>query len=193
MLIDEKGLVKAIKRAYKADGYNVMNLGNQVAIYTDGWYLRCDWGKFPRKALATIVEHLGMVPPSSDALTVVAKEEPQVIMPEIVGQEVACWVNGNTDERVTMVPVTFKGLSLYQLDEGGKCYGVDPISLGIVERTVAEYKDGMVMSESRMGWQHDGEMVVVSTSRPTAAYWAKEWEQKAWAALESVDLHRREE
>lgn len=37
MLINEGGLIRAIKRAYKAGGYTVMNTGNDVAIYTDHW------------------------------------------------------------------------------------------------------------------------------------------------------------
>ena len=35
MLISEKGLVRAIKRAYKNSGYVVMNTGDAVAIYTE--------------------------------------------------------------------------------------------------------------------------------------------------------------
>ena len=35
MLINEGGLIRAIKRAYKAGGYTVLNTGNDVAIYTD--------------------------------------------------------------------------------------------------------------------------------------------------------------
>ena len=38
MLISEKGLVRAIKRAYKNSGYVVMNTGDAVAIYTDHWF-----------------------------------------------------------------------------------------------------------------------------------------------------------
>lgn len=35
MLINEAGLVRAIKRAYKHGGYVVANLGDAVAIYTE--------------------------------------------------------------------------------------------------------------------------------------------------------------
>ena len=38
MLINEGGLIRAIKRAYKAGGYTVLNTGNDVAIYTDHWF-----------------------------------------------------------------------------------------------------------------------------------------------------------
>ena len=56
MIIEEKGLVKAIKIAYRHGGYTVLNQGGEVTIYTEGWFVRCLWPKLPRKALATIEE-----------------------------------------------------------------------------------------------------------------------------------------
>ena len=55
MIIEEKGLVKAIKIAYRHGGYTVLNQDGEVTIYTEGWFVRCLWPKLPRKALATIV------------------------------------------------------------------------------------------------------------------------------------------
>lgn len=55
MLINEAGLVRAIKRAYKHGGYVVANLGDAVAIYTENWYIQANRALFSRKALATIV------------------------------------------------------------------------------------------------------------------------------------------
>lgn len=62
MLINEGGLIRAIKRAYKAGGYTVLNTGNDVAIYTDRWFAMANRALLPRKVLATIVEHMGMIP-----------------------------------------------------------------------------------------------------------------------------------
>lgn len=61
MLINEGGLIRAIKRAYKAGGYTVLNTGNDVAIYTDHWFAMANRALLPRKVLATIVEHMGMI------------------------------------------------------------------------------------------------------------------------------------
>lgn len=58
MIIEEKGLVKAIKAAYRHSGYTVLNQGGEVTIYTEGWFVRCLWTKLPRKALAIIVERV---------------------------------------------------------------------------------------------------------------------------------------
>ena len=55
MLINEGGLIRAIKRAYKAGGYTVLNTGNDVAIYTDHWFVMANRALLPRKVLATII------------------------------------------------------------------------------------------------------------------------------------------
>ena len=192
MLINEGGLVKALKHDLKHGGYNIMNGGEQVTIWGNGWYLRADWAKLPRKALATIVEHMGMIPSGADALTVVADADPQVAMPEIVAQDVAGWLNGSGSGDATMVPVYFAGVQVYQQDGSGRCYGVSPASLAIVERTIAEHDTAGVMDENRLYWKYGGEVVMVTAVRPApnAAYWTQPWQKNVWEALESVDLHR---
>ena len=40
-IIQEKGLVRAIKDAYRHGGYNVLNLDGDVVIYAEGWCVRC--------------------------------------------------------------------------------------------------------------------------------------------------------
>lgn len=40
-VIQEKGLVRAIKDAYRHGGYNVLNLDGDVVVYTEGWCVRC--------------------------------------------------------------------------------------------------------------------------------------------------------
>lgn len=193
MIINEKGLARALRLAYKRTGYTLMHSDDQVTVYTEDWYVRADREKFPIKALATIVEHMGGLPTSADALLIMNGEAPQVAMPEIVGSEVAAWVNGEKTKTVTMVPVIVRGLQLYQEEDGGACYGVAMHALGIVERDVATHKDATAVEETRLEWSHDGEDVIIAAARPTAAYWAKDPEKEVWAALEGVDLHKREE
>ena len=49
MLINEGGLIRAIKRAYKAGGYTVLNTGNDVAIYTDHWFAMANRALLPHR------------------------------------------------------------------------------------------------------------------------------------------------
>lgn len=193
MIINERGLVRNIKQAFKRSGYTIISTGDQVTLFTEDWYVRADWDKFPRKALAAIVECMGMLPATSDALAVMAGEEPQVVMPEVAGQDVASWEAGEDEvDTVTMVPVLFQGYQLYQVDGGGACYGVAAPLLSIVERDVAQHKEATRKGERRLYWSHDGELVILGAVRPTGAYWEKDWVSTAWAAMETVDLHRKE-
>lgn len=193
MIINESGLVKALKRAYKREGYTLINSGEQITLYTETWYVRADWDKFPVKALATIVEHMGALPTSADALNIRDKEEPQVVMPEMVGSEISGWFTAGAETCATMVPMTFMGQQVYQTKDDGACYAVDALDLDMVERDVAALKEATVREEKTMLWNHEGELVMLHAARPTEVYWAKPWVKEIWAALESVDLHRQDE
>lgn len=168
MIIEEKGLVKAIKAAYRHSGYTVLNQGGEVTIYTEGWFVRCLWTKLPRKALAIIVEHMGMIP----------------------DDDVAGWMGGEAASMASYVPVTFRGYQLFQEVNGRQAYGVDPTALAIVERVTAEMGTAAISGGRALAWSHDGETVMLGAIRKTT--WAWEWERTVWEALESVDLHKKE-
>lgn len=168
MIIEEKGLVKAIKAAYRHSGYTVLNQGGEVTIYTEGWFVRCLWTKLPRKALAIIVEHMGMIP----------------------DDDVAGWMGGEAAGMASYVPVTFRGYQLFQEVNGRQAYGVDPTALAIVERATAEMGTAAISGGRALAWSHDGETVMLGAIRKTT--WAWDWERTVWEALESVDLHKKE-
>ena len=193
MIINEKGLARALKLAYKHGGYTLIANGEQIILFTEGWYLRCDKDKFPRKALATIVEHMGTPPTTADALSIADGEEPQVVMPEVAGQDVSSWESGQAEETASMVPFIVWGMQLYQVADGaGPCYGVDPVALAVTERDIAGQAAAAVLGDGRLKWEHDGETVIVGAVRPAGRYWDRPWQQEVWAALEAVDLHRKE-
>ncbi|MEG2177121.1 MAG: hypothetical protein RRY97_09630, partial [Oscillibacter sp.] len=192
MLIDEKGLVKAIKEAYAHNGYNVLNAGRQAIIYADEWFIRCDWNILPRKALAIIVEHMGLIPGDGDTVSITKGGDPQVIMSEVVGQDIDGWTTGEPFGAVTMVPVMFRGLQLYQEVDGHTCYGVDPLPLAIIERALAAHIPVEITGGNQMVCNTDGEMVAIAIYRK-AAYCGQDWERDVWTAMESVDLHSPKE
>lgn len=47
MLINESGLVRCIKRAYKSAGYAVAAEGDCMTIYTEQWYIQCKRAAIP--------------------------------------------------------------------------------------------------------------------------------------------------
>ena len=190
MPIQEKGLVKAIKAAYRHSGYTVLNQGGEVTIYTEGWFVRCLWTKLPRKALAIIVEHMGMIPDDGEAMAIEKDDQPQAVMAGIVSDDVAGWMGGEAASMASYVPVTFRGYQLFQEVNGRQAYGVDPTALAIVERVTAEMGTAAISGGRALAWSHDGETVMLGAIRKTT--WAWDWERTVWEALESVDLHKKE-
>lgn len=193
MLIEESGLVRAIKSAYKNGGYVVNNQGEMVSIYTERWYVQCKRVKLPRKALATIVEHMGMIPEVGAPVSIDKDGDPQQVIPEVTVNDMDHWRGGATTDAATMVPVIMQGYQIFQPPgDAGPCYGVPCMLLGMIERQAAEYGEAAVVDRDRLLWDGDGEAVVVAAVRKATSGWAKEWERAVWSALESVDLHKEE-
>ena len=192
MLINEAGLVRAIKRAYKNGGYVVMNHGDAVSIYTETWYIQAHRALLPRKALATIVEHMGMIPEADTPTSIMKDGEPQLVMKDVAMDDMAHWRSGERGEEVTMVPVIMQGYQVYQPPGGGTCWGVPLYYLDMLERDAAEHTGADVVDNDRLLWEADGEAVVIDAVRKAKSSWAKEWERAVWTALESVDLHKEE-
>lgn len=193
MLINEAGIVRAIKRAYRNGGYVVANLGDTIAVYTEHWYIQANRALFPRKALAAIVEHMGTIPEKDMPTSIIKGAEPQQVLKETAADDMDHWRSGTRNEEVTMVPVIIQGFQIYQaLPPGGACWGV-PLSLvGMIERDPAEHTGADVIDKDRLLWEADGEAVVISAVRKACSSWAKEWERAVWSALEGVDLHKEE-
>lgn len=191
MLINEGGLIRAIKRAYKAGGYTVLNTGNDVAIYTDHWFAMANRALLPRKVLATIVEHMGMIP-DTEPVSIVKDGEPQLIMPDVAADEIAHWRTGERTDAVTMATVIMQGYQIFQPDGGGACYGVSLLDLAIMERDMVEHGAAAVIDGDRLLWRGDTEVVAMGAVRKARSSWAKEWERAVWNALEGVDLHKEE-
>lgn len=192
MLINESGLVRAIKSAYKHGGYTVNNQGDTMDIYTETWFVKCKRAMLPRKAMATIVEHMGMIPDENGPVSIGKDGDPQQVIQEVGQDDAAHWCGGQRGDDVTMVPVIMQGYQIYQPAGGGPCYGVPCVHLGAIERDVAEHQEADVLDNNRLMWRSDGEVIVMASVRKATSNWAKEWERAVWAALESVDLHKEE-
>lgn len=192
MLINESGLVRAVKSAYKSGGYTVSNNGDTMAIYTENWFVKCKRAMLPRKVLATIVEHMGMIPNDGAPVSIAKDGDPQLIMEDVAADGMAHWCAGQHEDNATMVPVTMQGYQIFQVEGGGACWGVPFMYLGMMERDVAENSTAAVVDGDRLVWRGDGEAVAMDAVRKARSSWAKEWERAVWAALEGVDLHKEE-
>ena len=194
MLINEAGLVRAIKRAYKADGYTVNVQDGIMSIYTKSWYIQARQKMVPRKALAAIVEHAGLIPGENEPINIMKDREPQLVIPETAAEEMSAWRVGERGDDVDLVPVIMQGFQIFQTAEGaGACWGVPLYHLGMIERDAAEHQGAIVVANDRLLWDDDGEAVVVEAVRKAKSGWARAWERAVWEALEGVDLHKEEE
>ena len=194
MLINEAGLVRAIKRAYKADGYTVNVQNGIMSIYTKSWYIQARREMVPRKALATIVEHAGLIPGENEPINIMKDLEPQLVIPETAAEEMSAWRVGERGDDVDLVPVIMQGFQIFQTVEGaGACWGVPLYHLGMIERDAAEHQGAIVVANDRLLWDDDGEAVVVEAVRKAKSGQARAWERAVWEALEGVDLHKEEE
>lgn len=191
MLINESGLVRCIKRAYRSAGYAVVTQDDSMAIYTEQWYVQCKRAALPRKVLATIVEHMGMIPDTAP-MSIIKDGDPQLIMPDVAMDETSHWRTGERTDTVTMATVIMQGYQIFQPPGGGACWGVPLYLLDMIERDAAEHNGADVVDEDRLLWEADGEAVVIDTVRKARSNWAKEWERAVWNALEGVDLHKEE-
>ena len=194
MLINEAGVVRAIKRAYKGGGYTVNSQGGVMAIYTQSWYIQARREVMPRKVLATIVEHAGMIPGDKEPTNIMKDLNPQLVIPETAAEEMSAWRVGERGNDVDMVPVIMQGFQIFQTAEGaGACWGVPLYHLGMIERDAAEHQGAIVVANDRLLWDDGGEAVVVEAVRKAKSGWARAWERAVWEALEGVDLHKEEE
>ena len=192
MLINEAGVVRAIKRAYKGGGYTVSVKGGIMSIYTPSWYVQARREVMPRKVLAAIVEHAGMIPGENEPTNIMKDLEPQLVIPEDADAEMNNWRIGERGDNVDLVPVIMQGFQIFQA-EAGACWGIPLSYLGMVERDAAEHDGAIVVDNCRLLWDDGGEAIAVEAVRKAKSGWAKAWERAVWEALEGVDLHKEED
>jgi len=190
MIIDEKGLCRAMKRAWKGGGYTVMDDGEVTRIWCDRWFLQAERGKLPVKALALMVEHMGALP---GAPTTLQKDsEAQLVLEDVAAGEVSGWMQGRVVAPVSRVPVTFCGAQVLQAEGIGPCWGVTPGCFEIIERVYRTEMSARATEGNKVVWQEEGELVTMMAVRPSEDFAAQPWQSTVWKAMEGVDLHRKE-
>ena len=70
MTLYDKGLIRAMKKAYKEDGYYVALTDRGVLIQTDFWGAEITYGAVPNSVKSLIVLHNGAMPRMNTAVLV---------------------------------------------------------------------------------------------------------------------------
>lgn len=120
MIVNEKGLVSAMKDSYKSTGYSVAFGSGQVFLSGLNWSVWCEEDELPRKALGLIAEHLGKLPKSGQAYSISKAMGIQSQMfDEMVGGEREIADKVHCGSRCTVTGLTINGYDAWQNAEGG--------------------------------------------------------------------------
>lgn len=85
MTIYDKGLLRAMKQAYKEDGYDVAVLDNRITIKTDSWGIEILADAVPNSVKSLIVLHNGGLPKEETAVRVRKGECCDAILEVVIG------------------------------------------------------------------------------------------------------------
>jgi hypothetical protein len=183
MIVNEKGLLKAMKSAAKG-GYKVFADEHSVTLFHWNWYVHIKRENLPRSVLALLVEHIGFIPSEGDCLQVFSTAS-QAVMRDTMDEEVRGWSFGETNGEARMVPVLYKGRQIFQTEDR-ECYAVEPGALGLLTRYAAEKDAAVVLDGKRMIWVGNSSRVILPAARPKAGHGDDDLID-AWDALESTE------
>lgn len=134
-MLNDKGLYRAMKRAYKAGGYTVGRMeldgGTWMVVATERWICECPAENFPRNCLGLVVEHAGML--ETGTAMKCEKDNEQTVMPELVQ---GFWKNmenlrKTTDGYAVRTPVWIGGLQVWQDEENWDVLLMNPYHTAI--------------------------------------------------------------
>ena len=185
MLIDAKGVVRALKEAYRTDGYLVAMREDLLIIAASDWYLECSSHTIPRKLLAVIAEHAGFVPRVGESIQVRKKEDVQMVLPAFVEEQIAPWKANDMQKQVWATPIMFGDLRIYQ--EGAshrECFGVLPQHLNLIQMDVLISCPAQVCKHARLEWVQEESRIMVQAFQPSAT----DPRYRLWELFQSADL-----
>lgn len=136
MVIDDKGLLRAMKEAYKTSGYKVAaddSTGvDMLVIGTPQWVAEIEQENVPRKVLGLIAEHIGTLPQPGEAWQVHKKETQTEIHNVSVGLLEELKKTAST-VKVKRTGLNWNGYQLWQSPETLEVSMVSPVVEGILD------------------------------------------------------------
>lgn len=188
MIINESGLARKIKKAYRAGGYTVAWMGLHMIIYTDFWFVSCPMEAVPRKALAAIVEHIGALPEREEGLKIMKDMDPQTVMAADMASIVRDWTSAHEAEDVAATLLTYKGERIFQAaEEEYTCYGVSESDLELLEYDTYRHGRGVAADGHIISWSRDGVQVCI-WARSTARGCQDCRDKAVWDMMEQTNL-----
>lgn len=130
MVIDEKGLMRAMKDAYKGAGYKVAvddsaDIENVIISYPT-WTVVIQKAELPRKVLGLIAEHVGEIPKPGTAFQV-SKKQTQTEIFSMAMQILEDFHSGEKERRIIRrTSLVMGGYPLWQAATNRKVVEVNP-------------------------------------------------------------------
>lgn len=159
-MIDERGLLAAVRSAWRGGGYEVVGNGQELVLRGQGWLAVLPRGIAPRKVLALLVEHLGEIPEGT-AWKGYKKQGAQAQMVDMaleavdtIRRELESEPNPREAHRTAM---TWKNWEVWQTEDL-KVATFDPnlVAMGV--------GDAMAYGQ-RLVWDDEGGLLVVAPRR----------------------------
>ncbi len=144
MVVHDKGLCRAMRKAFKAGGYQVAGIhveggGTGIAICTGHWAVQMERKNMPKEILSQIVMHTGTIPEPGEAMFVRKKDVQTMIYAEAIEpiNEMVRLVLEQTEiPAIKYTGMTWKDLEIWQRPGDGTMELMDPeiidIGLGLI-------------------------------------------------------------
>ena len=157
-MINEKGLLRAMKSAYRGGGYEVAGCGEENELFINGysWCVKVPQKQCPRKVLALLVEHVGLIP-EGEAFRVQKLDGAQTIVLSMALQSknsLCELFRREFPKDIRQTAMTWKGWRIWQKSDTGTVLAFDGAltALGLGDP---------VLRGNFLVWDEAGEVVCV--------------------------------
>ena len=124
MTIYDKGLIRAMKQAYRDGGYDVAVTDNGVLIQSDGWGVEIAFDAVPNSVKSLIVLHNGSLPVMNKAVHVSKGECSEAIL-EVVTGTMDDLAKMQAGRRIKPTRLTMDGCNVWQTTDRMDVHLVD--------------------------------------------------------------------
>ena len=184
MTIYDKGLIRAMKRAYKDDGYYVALTDNGVLIQTAFWGAEITAGAVPNSVKSLIVLHNGAMPRMNTAVCVQKNECASAILETVVStmDELSKIYTATGGVPIKPTRITFDGMRAWQTTTDLKLRLVDVEDQQILtgESLDAHLVGGFIYGRTWFGSMYIRPQLLEQEDRPLIEHLA----QMQWIPVE---------
>ena len=184
MTIYDKGLIRAMKKAYKDEGYYVALTDNGILIQSNGWGVEITADAVPNSIKSLIVLHNGSLPRRDSAVYVHKNECGEVILETVLAtmEDLAKAYTANGGSGIKPTRLTMDGCRVWQTTDRLqiKLVDVDDQQILAGQSVDAYLVSGTIYGRNWFGSMYIRTQMVVPEDRPLLDHLA----QMQWIPVE---------